>query len=69
MKRRDPFITGEFDGRPIGAVSAQDRIAMVRNFDLDQVETALGMQGLQAAVVVALERRQRKLLKAVEAAR
>lgn len=59
----DPFMTGQWGGHPCGAVTAPDRISMVRNFDLGEVEAALRLPHLQKTVVAALQRRRRQLSK------
>lgn len=59
----DPFITGQWGGRPVGAVSATDRVSMVKNFDLYEIDAALQLPHLQKSVVAALNRRRRQLNK------
>lgn len=59
----DPFITGQWGGQPSGAVSAADRISMVKNFDLDEVEAAMKLPHLQKSVRATLQRRRRQLIK------
>lgn len=61
--QNDPFITGQWGGHPCGAVTAPDRISMVRNFDLDEVEAAMQLPHLQKTVRAALQRRRRQLIK------
>lgn len=60
---QDPFMTGTWGGRPIGAVAASDRLNMIRNFDLAEIDQALQVEGLQKTVVAALNRRRRQLIK------
>jgi len=59
----DPFMTGTWGGRPIGAVTAGDRLDMIRNFDLAEIDQALQVEGLQKTVVAALQRRRRQIIK------
>jgi hypothetical protein len=59
----DPFKTGQWGGRPIGAVTAYDRISMVKTFDLAEIEAALELPHLQKSVLSALNRRRRQLIK------
>lgn len=59
----DPFMTGQWGGQPFGAVSAGDRISMVKNFDLAEIDQALQVHGLQKSVIAALNRRRRQLIK------
>ena len=63
MQRNDPFMTGQWGGQPVGAVGADDRISMVKNFDLEEIDQALRVQGLQKTVIAALNRRRRQLIK------
>ncbi len=57
----NPFITLKIGVQEIGACSAQDRIAMVRRFDLIQCRAALNLPHLQATVIQAIERRLRAI--------
>jgi len=59
----DPFMTGTWGGHPIGAVVASERLNMIRNFDLAEIDQALQVEGLQKTVVAALNRRRRQLIK------
>lgn len=63
----DPFVTGQWGGRPVGAVTAPDRISMVKNFDLHEIEAALELPHLQKTVTSALNRRRRQLIKEQQA--
>lgn len=61
-KPLDPFITTEYNGRWLGKVTADDRIAAVRSFTEAQCRAALEhTPGLQATVRRAIETRLRKL--------
>lgn len=57
----NPFKTGSWDGVDYFAVTADDRVAMVRRFDRDQCTRALALDDLQKTVASALKRRLRKL--------
>lgn len=57
----DPFMTGEYNGHPVGAVSADDRLRMVRRFSLEQCQAALKLPDLQKTVEAAVHRRMRSL--------
>jgi len=61
--KHDPFMTGTWGGHPIGAVTAGDRLDMIRNFDLAEIDQALQVHSLQKTVVGALNRRRRQLIK------
>ena len=63
MSRPDPFMAGTnpITGGPMGAVSVQDRIAMVRGFDRSQCMQAQALTTLQASVQAAVARRLRQL--------
>lgn len=65
--RLGPFKTGEFDGRPVGAMSLDDRRRMVRRFTYEQCRQAMKVPGLQLGVIHALEKRIRELRRAGEA--
>lgn len=53
----NPFITGTYRGREYGAVTADDRVSMVRRFDRQQCLAALELPSLQKTVRDALDRR------------
>ncbi|PWG61729.1 hypothetical protein [Sediminicurvatus halobius] len=57
----NPFITGHFNGHPVGHTDAQSRIEAARRFDRAQCLAALEVPGLQKTVRNAVERRLRKL--------
>lgn len=59
---RNPFMTGRWGGRPIGAVTAADRASMAKNFDLQEIDAALQLPRLQKTVIAALNRRRRQLV-------
>lgn len=61
--RLGPFATGTYNGQAVGKVTAEERIGMVRGFDREQCEEALRVDGLQATVRKAVERRLRALVK------
>lgn len=61
--KHDPFMTGQWGGRPIGAVGAGDRCSMVKNFSLEEIDQALRVPNLQKSVIAALNRRRRQLVK------
>lgn len=55
----NPFKSYEIDGKQFCAVTADDRIAMVKRFNsVIQCEAALRVEGLQKTVQKAVERRQ-----------
>jgi hypothetical protein len=56
-------MTGQWGGQPIGAVSAPDRIGMVKNFSLEEIDQALQVKHLQKSLIAALNRRRRQLIK------
>jgi hypothetical protein len=56
-------MTGQWGGRPYGAISATDRIGMVKNFSLEEIDQALQVKHLQKSVIAALNRRRRQLIK------
>ena len=58
----NPFMTGSWGGRPVGAVTAADRASMAKNFDLQEIDAALQLPRLQKTVVAALNRRRRQLV-------
>lgn len=57
----NPFKSFEIDGEKFYAFVAEDRIAMVKKFDLVQCEAALRVDGVQKTVVAAIKRRQKVL--------
>jgi len=63
MSLENPFLTktSPVTGNPTGAVTAEDRKAMIRKFDRDQCRAALKLPDLQFTVIQALERRMREL--------
>jgi len=61
--KQDPFMTGQWGGRPVGKVTAGDRCSMVKNFSLEEIDQALRVQHLQKSVIAALNRRRRQLVK------
>jgi len=56
MQTHKSFTAGTWGGRPIGAVTAGDRLDMIRNFDLAEIDQALQVESLQKTVVAALHR-------------
>lgn len=63
MSRPDPFMTGTnpITGDPMGAVTADDRKRMARNFNRQQCMDALAMPRLQTTVRAVVARRLRVL--------
>ncbi len=59
----NPFKSYEIDGMKFYAIGADDRISMVKKFDLVKCEAALRVDGVQKTVVAAIKRRQ-KILRA-----
>lgn len=59
----NPFLdsTNPITGEPMGAVTAQDRIEMVRGFGIDECQQALLLPDLQITVHAALAKRLRLL--------
>lgn len=57
----NPFFSGRHNGHPVGAISAQDRIDMVRHFNRERCLQALTVGGLQKSVATAINRRLRQL--------
>lgn len=58
----NPFETGQtYRGIPLQHMDAQDRIDLVREFDVRQCRAALEVAGLQKTVRQAIERRLRRL--------
>jgi len=57
----NPFYAYSVDGRDFFHVAADDRLRMVKDFDLEQCRAALALDGLQKTVRQAVERRMRKL--------
>ena len=57
----NPFLRSRLDGMWIGAITADDRIAMVQDFSAAQCEQALTVPGLQKTVIRALRARMRRL--------
>jgi hypothetical protein len=61
--KHDPFMTGTWGGRPIGAVTAGDRLSMVKGFSLQEIDQALQLDHIQKSVRAALQRRRRQILR------
>jgi hypothetical protein len=59
----NPFKAGVYDGRPIYHTCVEDRVRMVQGMNRAECEAGLKVKGLQKGVVLALERRLRKLAK------
>lgn len=59
----NPFVNGYYEGHETMAVTVEDRLDMVKRFDLDQCCAALKLEDLQSTVVKAVERRIRKIEK------
>lgn len=59
----NPFQAGTYDGRPTFHTDAESRVRAAREFNRAQCEAGLLCKGLQKTVVVALQRRLRKLAK------
>lgn len=57
----NPFMTGEYNGHLVGAISADDRLSMVRRFSMEQCQAALKLPDLQKTVEAAIHRRMRTL--------
>lgn len=62
----NPFVSGCYDGHEVMAVTVEDRLDMVKRFDLDQCRAALNLENLQSTVTKAVERRIRQLGKCVD---
>ncbi len=56
-----PFYSGTHNGRDFYCIAADDRVKRCADFDLETCHAALKLDGLQATVKQALERRIRKL--------
>jgi hypothetical protein len=54
---------GQWGGRPLSAVTAPNRMSMVKTFDLNEVEAVLQLKNLQKPVVSALLRQRNQLTK------
>lgn len=59
----NPFKAGVYDGRAIYHTCAEDRVRMVKGMNRAECEAGLKVNGLQTGVVLALQRRLRKLAK------
>lgn len=59
----NPFVTGHVDGHETMAMAVEDRLDMVKRFDLQQCREALQVEHLQGTVTKAVERRIRQLEK------
>lgn len=57
----NPFIAGVYDGKKTFHISAEDRVHAVHGFGRAECEAGLKVEGLQKGVVLALQRRLRKL--------
>ena len=63
----NPFFFANLGGHPTYHVNADDRLSVVRGFDLAQCRAALTLPDLQRTVRVAVERRKRALERDIEA--
>lgn len=61
MVSSNPFVSGQVDGHDLMVRDVNDRLARVKQFDLQQCEQALLVSGLQLSVRRAIEVRRRKL--------
>lgn len=59
----NPFKAGVYDGRAIYHTCAEDRVRMVQGMNRAECEAGLKVKGLQKGVVLALQRRLRRLAK------
>lgn len=61
MSNPDPFFVRSYNGHDLYHITATDRLARVKTFDLAQCRAALAQPHLQKTVRAAIERRQRAL--------
>ena len=61
--RTAPFQAGIYDGKPSFHTDAESRVRAVHEMNRAQCEAALKVKGLQKGVVLALQRRLRRLAK------
>ncbi|WP_437880871.1 hypothetical protein [Pseudomonas sp. LRF_L74] len=61
MSKNHPFYSGTYSGHDCYCMTVEDRVQRVAEFDLAACDAALQIEGLQATVRKAIERRIKRL--------